>query len=333
MLVLSLILIGTLLQVDYRANCHAVGIAFLISYRGYERKSFSLEGALSAFTVGSITMAHSLIAGCLLMIFYFGGTMATRYCAEEKKAMDGEASVKAARGVMQVACTAGVGVVLLTLHKPFWQAGVWGGGCFPTNKLLRSFVGSICCALGDTLASELGILSIQEPRLITNPFRKVPRGTNGGVTLDGFFLSAGGGLVIGASTLALVIYTADCSSDGMLLLPEDLASPSSVRFLILSGLAGLVGSVVDSLLGATLQASYLYKGKVISAPLPKGVSCEKAILLRVGEKWVPQGRDSDNTQGKHVEGVAYHISGVNVLSNEIVNLISAMAAAAFLYAI
>ena len=66
-------------------------------------------------------------------------------------------------------------------------------------------LGSLGCCAGDTWASELGtVLNIsldskQEPRLITQPWRHVPKGTNGGVSLVGFIASFAGGLVVGVA--------------------------------------------------------------------------------------------------------------------------------------
>ncbi len=56
----------------------------------------------------------------------------------------------------------------------------------------------MACCLGDTFASEIGILSKSTPRLVTT-WRKVPPGTNGGMTLLGTLASACGGALIGAA--------------------------------------------------------------------------------------------------------------------------------------
>lgn len=105
---------------------------------------------------------------------------------------------------------------------------------------------AFACCNGDTWASELGILSKADPRLITT-LERVPRGTNGGVSVWGLFVSFLGGLFIGVFYyLGTVLFV-----DG-----ESLVnSPVQFPIILLGGFAGLVGSVIDSLLGATCQFS------------------------------------------------------------------------------
>jgi uncharacterized membrane protein len=89
----------------------------------------------------------------------------------------------------------------------------------------------------DTWATELGTLSRRPPRLITNG-RIVEVGTSGGVSLLGTAVSLIGGLLIG---LAAGILESDYS------------------IWLMAGVGavdGLLGSLFDSLLGATVQQIY-----------------------------------------------------------------------------
>lgn len=105
---------------------------------------------------------------------------------------------------------------------------------------------AFACCNGDTWASELGVVSKSDPYLITT-FEKVPRGTNGGVSSWGLFVSFAGGVFIGIFYYIGTILFVDSES-----LQN---SPVQFPIILVGGLAGLFGSVIDSLLGATFQFS------------------------------------------------------------------------------
>ena len=91
-------------------------------------------------------------------------------------------------------------------------------GCVSISHLLFSLapdtpIGSrrhFACCMGDTLASELGILSSSPPILLTT-FKTVPPGTNGALSLLGTAASIGGGMAMGWTMwAALSVENAAC---------------------------------------------------------------------------------------------------------------------------
>lgn len=136
------------------------------------------------------------------------------------------------------------------------------------------------------LASELGsVVARNNPRLLTNPFRTVPAGTNGGISSAGCLFSLAGGFLIGLSYIIgnLIFCRADQLNETALI---------HIQLLFHCTIFGLVGSLIDSLLGATLQFS--------------GFDHERKTTVQ--------------RPGRSIE----HISGRDILSNDQVNLISSL---------
>ncbi len=106
-----------------------------------------------------------------------------------------------------------------------------------------AFVGALAACNADTWATELGVLSAREPRLLTT-FERVPRGTSGAVSPRGMLATAGGGAVIGLAAA---------------LGGSTFASPplGVIAWTGLGTATGMLGALCDSVLGATVQAHYL----------------------------------------------------------------------------
>jgi uncharacterized membrane protein len=314
----------------------ASGIALMIARRGYRKQSLSLSGALAAFAVGFLSLGSSLLTGVVLLAFYFSGSAFTRYKSTVKAHLDLEHKPGGGqRNVIQVFATAGFGTAILLLRlarfgfagplAPYWVFALpREPGALAVQLLSRpiswltlpppvfdallllAYVGSFSTVCGDTWASELGVLSRRPPILLTDlllrcRLRRVPRGTNGGVSGWGTVMSAAGGTFIGLIAYVITATRPALECAGALRgsqhhpphvapppcqlafavapFPErPLAADSSdlmivpLLWLVPLGLAaGVVGSVIDSVLGAVLQRSWVQtvSGKA-TARLPPG---------------------------------------------------------------
>jgi len=99
----------------------------------------------------------------------------------------------------------------------------------------------------DTWATELGVLSRVAPRLLTTGEPVAP-GTSGGVTSLGVWASVAGALLIGAMATALTQAQSQLTQGGW--------STGAIRYPWVAVAGGLAGSMIDSLLGATVQGMY-----------------------------------------------------------------------------
>ncbi len=130
---------------------------------------------------------------------------------------------------------------------------------YRASQLGCAVLGALACCSGDTWASEIGsVWSKQSPRLITT-FQRVPRGTNGAVSLAGLTASVIGGTVVGAAFYLGVLWGG-----------FSCATPQGWRLLLLGSVSGLIGSLLDSFLGATLQFSGVEEstGAIVEEPGP-----------------------------------------------------------------
>ncbi|GIL45896.1 hypothetical protein Vafri_3019 [Volvox africanus] len=274
--------------------------AAAISGWGLRRGSLAPSGAAAAFMVGFGTLGSSLRLGATLVAFFLSASKLTIYKAELKEGLD--ENVKGGqRTWVQVLCNGLVPTILAVVYGilagcvdlPLGPAVAAASGhalepwrAAALTGLMGGFLGYYACCCGDTWASELGPLSADTPRLITT-LRPVQRGTNGGVTLLGLSASIMGGMFVG-----LVFYLAGLLSPTLWIFESQRSVAAGQWRLIPLGLmAGLFGSALDSLLGATLQYSgyNTLQGRVVSRP----------------------GAD------------VVHISGMQLLDNNAVNAVSA----------
>lgn len=252
-------------------------IPSLLLYNAAKKKKLDLMAMMVAFVLGFIETLSNSCMIATTVVFFLAGTRATRF-KQKLKTYDVQDDNGGKRNWIQVISNGGVGleiaILLLIERGPANEMPINFLYEYFPSWLAIAFLGSMACACGDTLASELApALSTSKPRLITNPLKIVPKGTNGGVTILGLFCSLLGGLICGISYYILTIVAVDRN-----LLEK---SPPQWPLVTVGGIAGLLGSLVDSILGATVQYSGLHKasGKVVSRSGPGVVKIAGAEIL------------------------------------------------------
>ncbi|KZT38678.1 hypothetical protein SISSUDRAFT_1004533 [Sistotremastrum suecicum HHB10207 ss-3] len=304
------------------SNAIAFVLATILALHGLRKRSLSPSGAVAAFIVGYFMMAVKLKTfGVSLIAFYLIGSRATKVGKSIKQTLEeGHDSAGGGyRNAWQVFCNSYMAFVcamaweaffvprsiqaylmpssvtsffirhrLRLPYEPYAWCALSGSGQFAWSRVLVfGSLAHFACCLGDTLSSELGILSRSPPRLITT-FKPVPPGTNGAVSLVGTVVSWLGGALMGFITF-ISLYTENeaCRKGNPSIFLAEL--------VIYGALAGGIGSLIDSLMGATLQQT---RYSVTS----------KKIL-------------QDDTV---IEGEVKVVSGWNILTNNQINLLSSM---------
>jgi len=257
-----------------------IGLGFVLSIViggiAFARRSLSESGWLGAILVGTLTFGFGGWPwGLTLIVFFVSSSILSHYKESIKERRAAEKFAKGGRrDFFQTVANGGLGALCAVAYALGNQP----------PALLAAFVGLMATVTADTWATELGVLSPHQPRLITTR-QPVPPGTSGGVTLMGTTAAAAGGLLIG---ITMFLFS-------WLMLPGG----SLPWWMIVAGLlGGLGGALFDSLLGATVQAIYVY---------PDGRETERRIAR-------------DGTPNRFLRGWRW-------MDNDLVNLISSIGGA------
>ena len=204
-------------------------IAAVIVYAAFRARSLNRSGALAAVVVGTVIFG---IGGwqwaVILLTFFVTSSALTRAFKNRKFDLSEKFSKGGQRDAGQVFGNGGLATFFAGLTF-----------LYPDDpRLWLGFAAALAASNADTWATELGVLNPHPPRLITHPSRIVEKGTSGGISPVGTLAALTGAGLIG--------FLAGLLNPGGI----------SLSTVFLVTLAGLLGSLFDSLLGATVQAIY-----------------------------------------------------------------------------
>jgi uncharacterized protein (TIGR00297 family) len=213
-----------------------VAISGVVARASLSLKFLSASGATATFLLASnIFSMGGIVWTVPIMTFFVLSSILSKIGKAQKKKYDLIFEKGSQRDMGQVFANGGIG----------WLLMIWYS--FVTDSTLRDliyigYLGTIAAVQADTWATEIGTM-VRNPKPISIVnFKPVPAGTSGGITFIG---------TIGALLGACVICASAWLSNW-----EKMAELGALYSFALIGGSGLLASLVDSFLGATLQAQY-----------------------------------------------------------------------------
>ena len=233
--------------------------AAAVGLGAYYARSLSRSGALAAVLVGTVVFG---IGGwqwaILLLAFFISSSALTRAFKNRKRGLNEKFSKGGRRDAGQVFGNGGVATLFAGLHY-FFPTSAW---------VWLVFAASLAAVNADTWSTELGVLNPHAPRLLTNLSKVVEKGTSGGVSVVGTLAVLAGSALIGALAV--------------------LFPPMQMSWTVglWVTLAGFLGALFDSLLGATVQAIYHFptcNKETVRHPLH---TCGTLTIRKRGWEWL-----------------------------------------------
>jgi uncharacterized protein (TIGR00297 family) len=201
----------------------AVNVA--IAFLAWRTRSIDAGGAASAIVIGTAITAGLGLAGLGVMIAFFVIGSAATKLGYRVKAARGIAQEKGgARGWRNAWANGGVPALLalMAAMAPQWRE-LWA----------IAYVAAVATAAADTGSSEIGKAYGRRTFLITT-LRPVPPGTEGAVSVEGTLGGMLGGFAVAAVGAAAALY--------------------SWPVAVIVGLAGLLGALLESVLGTVAES-------------------------------------------------------------------------------
>jgi uncharacterized protein (TIGR00297 family) len=243
---------------------------FIISAASYVLRFLTLSGSIATFVLAVIIYGVGGWQWSIPIItFFLFSSLLSKIGHSRKARFDQVFEKSGTRDWAQVLANGGVAAVLAILS-----------GLFPVYDFYPLYLGALAAVTADTWGTEIGVLASGTTISVVT-LRPVASGTSGGISEYGTLAGAIGAIVLAVSGYAW--YT-------------DLRTAC----FVVAG--GIVGSLVDSLLGATVQVQY------------RCVVCGKAT-----------------ERSAHCDETTEQVRGMRWMGNDIVNGLCALAGAAIVW--
>ena len=228
-------------------------LAAFVSILSFNLKFLNVGGAALAFLMGSIIFGFGGWAYAIpILCFFILSSILSKIGKSKKKQIESSYQKTGIRDFQQAFANGGVATVVTLI------AFFTGNDAF-----YYVYIASLAAATADTWGTELGIFSRSKPVLITN-FNTVEPGTSGGITPMGSIAG-----FLGSAVIVSLAF---------------LFNQLSIQYFLFITLAGFTGSVIDSILGATIQGHY--KCSICGQITESKTHCQKDTTLINGKDWI-----------------------------------------------
>jgi uncharacterized protein (TIGR00297 family) len=202
----------------------AIAFGLIVALASYSLKFLTTSGALATFLLAVVVFGVGGWQWTVpILAFFVSSSLWSKIGRSRKIEFELLFDKSSRRDWGQVLANGGLAGILVILSS-----------LYPLYDLYPLYLGAIAAVTADTWGTEIGLLS-KGATVSVLTFKPVDRGTNGGVSENGFFGGAAGAILIALS--------------GYYWYADD-------RTAIVVMIAGVFGSLADSVLGATLQGLY-----------------------------------------------------------------------------
>jgi len=251
--------------------------AFLAGFISYKFKFLNFSGAVTAYFIAVIILGFGGWAWVIPMLaFFILSSILTKSGKKHKEELEQVFEKGSIRDAQQVLANGGLATLWVVVYY-----------ITDSNIIYLLYLASLAAATADTWATEIGAYSKNGVRLITD-FKPVKKGRSGGVSIIGTLGALAGSCVI-----------AFC---GLFFISDYITGIGSTVIIIIITLSGFLGSVVDSVLGATVQVQYRCR-----------------LCQKITEKKI------------HCEEISEQIKGNVKINNDVVNFAATLSAAFVAY--
>ena len=225
-------------------------LILLVLFISYKKKQLSISGYIGAVIMAILLYGFGGSSYIYpLVVFFITSSILSHFDKENIKIK------KSNRNISQVYANGGIALFICIINHFYYH-----------DLMYPCFLASAAAANSDTWGTELGKMSNKNPIDIISGHEIAP-GTSGGITLIGTIGSILGSFVIGI--VGHYFYV-------------------SLNLLLLVIISGFLSSIIDSILGSTVQARY--------------ISADGLIITEKNKK------------------LFYLFTGSNIINNDIVNL-------------